>query len=127
MIFVTNLEPQAVLDPSSLRRLGYKVHVGPIGEAPYRALFRQQCRGFGFEHDDAALGYLINELHRDSGQPLLASFPREILSRIADFAAFAGQPARVSVATIDQAWSSMFATAAPQLGGAEISLLGRIG
>ena len=128
MIFVTSQEPQGLLDPSSLRRLGYKVHVGPIAEAAYRTLFRQQCRGFGIEADDAALGYLLGELHRDSGQPLLASFPREILSRIADFAAFAGQPPRVSVATLDQAWSSMFATTAPQLGAAaDNSLFERIG
>ncbi len=128
LIFATNLEPQAVLDPSALRRLGYKVHVGPIGDAAYRALFRQQCRGFGMAPDDGALGYLIAELHRGSGQPLLASFPREILSRIADFAGFAGQPPAVSVATIDQAWSSMFACAAPQLSaGQDLGLGERIG
>lgn len=129
MIFVTNLEPHAVLDAASLRRLGYKVHVGPIGEAAYRTLFRQQCRGFGIEPDEGALAYLVNELHRDSGQLLLASFPREILSRVADFAAFAGQPPRISVAAIDQAWSSMFATTvAPQFDGAvDTSLFERIG
>ncbi|GGX90596.1 ATP-binding protein [Massilia dura] len=128
MIFVTNLEPHAVLDASSLRRLGYKVHVGPIGETAYRTLFRQQCRAFGIEPDESALGYLVNELHRDSGQLLLASFPREILSRVADFAAFAGQPPRMSVAAIDQAWSSMFATVAPQFAGAvDTSLFERIG
>lgn len=114
MIFVTNLEPQALLDPSSLRRLGYKVHVGPIGEGAYRTLFRQQCRALGIAPDEAALAYLVNELHRDSGQPLLASVPRDILSRIADFAAFTGLPAVMSVAALDQAWSSMFATTGMQ-------------
>ncbi|QBE63571.1 ATP-binding protein [Pseudoduganella lutea] len=117
MIFVTSLEPQAVLDPSSLRRLGYKVHVGPLGENAYRTLFRQECRTMGIVHDEVALRYLIEELHRGDGQPLLASFPRDILSRIADFAAFTGQSPAVSVATIDQAWSSMFATTGVQLAG----------
>jgi hypothetical protein len=127
MIFVTNLEPQALLDPSSLRRLGYKVHVGPIGESAYRALFRQQCRAIGIVPDEVALGYLVNELHRDSGQPLLASFPRDILSRIADLAAFTGQPAAMSVATVDQAWSSMFATAGmPFAGSIDSTLFERI-
>src|SRR5690606_21372542 len=111
------LEPQAVLDPSSLRRLGYKVHVGPIGENAYRMLFRQQCRTMRIVPDEVALGYLIEELHRGSGQPLLASFPRDILSRIADFAAFTGQSPAVSVATVDQAWSSMFAITGVQFAG----------
>lgn len=126
MIFVTNLEPLAILDLSSLRRLGYKVYVGPIGEAAYCALFREQCRAFGMEPDEAALAYLVNELHRESGQPLLASFPRDLLSRIGDFAAFTGQPARVSVAALDQAWSSMFATAAPHSDTADTDLYARI-
>lgn len=109
MVFITNQSPQAVLDPSSLRRIGYKVYVGPIGAAAYRALFRQQCHALGMAVDETALAYLIDELHRGSGQPLLAGFPRAILSRIAEFAAFLGQPAALSPATIDQAWSSMFA------------------
>jgi len=111
MVFITNQSPQAVLDPSSLRRIGYKVYVGPIGAAAYRALFRQQCHAFGMAADEAALAYLIDELHRGSGQPLLAGSPRAILARIAEFAAFLGQPAVVSPATIDQAWTSMFAGA----------------
>lgn len=127
MIFVTNLEPQALLDPSSLRRLGYKVHVGPIGESAYCTLFRLQCRALGIAPDEGALAYLIKELHRDSGEPLLASFPRDILSRIADFAAFTGKPPMVSVATVDQAWSSMFAiTGVQYAAAAETTLFERI-
>jgi hypothetical protein len=127
MIFVTNLEPQGLLDPSSLRRLGYKVHVGPISEVAYRKLFRQQCRALGIVSDEGTLGYLINELHRDSGQPLLASVPRDILSRIADFAAFTGQPPTMSVAAVDQAWSSMFAPMGVQfVAAADTTLFERI-
>ena len=66
----------------------------------------------GVALDDAGLRYLIEELHRGSGQPLLASYPREILGRIADFAGYAGQAPRLTVAALDQAWSSMFAACA---------------
>jgi DNA-binding PadR family transcriptional regulator len=113
MIFVTNLDPQTLLDPSSLRRLGYKVHVGPIGAAAYRALCRQQCRGCGIEPDETALDYLVDALHGDSGQPLLASYPGDILARIGDFAAFEGRHPVLSAAALDQAWASMFATGLP--------------
>jgi energy-coupling factor transporter ATP-binding protein EcfA2 len=113
LVFATNLAPQVLLDGSALRRLGYKVHVGALSEASYRSLFRLQCRAAGVALDDAGLRYLIEELHRGSGQPLLASYPREILGRIADFAGYAGQPPRLSVAALDQAWSSMFAACWP--------------
>ena len=127
MVFITNQSPQAVLDPSSLRRIGYKVHVGPIGAAAYRALFRQQCHVLGMAADETALAYLIDELHRGSGQPLLAGFPRAILDRIAEFAAFLGQPAALSPATIDQAWCSMFAGTGPLLAAdIDTSLFARI-
>ena len=60
-------------------------------------------------YDEPSLRYLIDELHAGSGLPLLASGPQEIISRIVDFAGFNGESPRLAIATIDQAWSSMFA------------------
>lgn len=109
LAFVTNLAPQSLLDGAALRRIGYKVALGPLPEASYRSLLRQQCRARGIEADEAALAYLVGELHPGSGQPLLASLPREIVARVAEFAGFAGTVPSLSPATLDQAWSSMFA------------------
>ncbi|MES2264797.1 MAG: ATP-binding protein [Pseudomonadota bacterium] len=114
LVFATNLVPQTLLDASALRRVGYKIHVGALSETNYRALFRQQCHAADVALDEGGLHYLIEELHRTSGQPLLASYPREIVGRITDFAGYAGQPACLSMAALDQAWSSMFTACAPQ-------------
>ena len=109
-MLATSCAPQALFDASALRRLGYKIEVGALGDAAYRQLFRLQCRNAGVVFDDAALRYLVEELHAGSAQPLLASYPREILSRIVDFAGYAGEPPRLTVAALDQAWLSMFAS-----------------
>jgi hypothetical protein len=109
LVCATNGEPAALLDAASLRRIGYKVQLGALSEASYRTLCRQQCRALGVALDEASLAYLVGELHAGSAQPLLASLPREIVSRVADFAGFAGLPPRLSAATLDQAWSSIFA------------------
>ncbi|MET0319113.1 MAG: ATP-binding protein [Duganella sp.] len=109
LVFATSLAPEALLDAPSLRRVGYKIPVGPLGVAGYRALFRQQCLAAGVLYDDAALRYLMDELHVGSGLPLLAGYPQEIVGRIVDFAGFNGQPPRLTVAALDQAWTSMFA------------------
>jgi energy-coupling factor transporter ATP-binding protein EcfA2 len=109
LAFVTNLAPQQLLDGAALRRIGYKVALGPLPEAAYCSLLRQQCRARGIEADEAALAYLVGELHQGSGQPLLASLPREIVGRVAEFAGFAGTVPRLNPATLDQAWSSIFA------------------
>jgi len=109
LVFATNLSPQLLLDESSMRRVAYKIHVGPVSEANYRALLRRQCRAARVAWDDGAVDFLLADLHHGSGRPLLASYPRELLSRIGDFAAFAGVAPHLSVATLEQAWASMFA------------------
>ncbi len=109
LVLATSVAPHTLFDASALRRLGYKIQVGALGEAAYRTLFRLQCRAAGVVFDDAALRHLIEELHAGSGQPLLASYPRELLGRVCDFAGFAGEPPRLTVAALEQAWLSMFA------------------
>jgi energy-coupling factor transporter ATP-binding protein EcfA2 len=109
LVLATSLAPHTLFDPALLRRLGYKIEVGALGEAAYRTLFRLQCRAAGLVFDEGALRHLIEELHAGSGQPLLASYPSELLGRICDFAGFAGAPARLTVAALEQAWISMFA------------------
>lgn len=112
LAFATNLAPHTLLDGAALRRIGYKVALGPLPEASYRSLLRQQCRARGIDADESALAYLVGELHRGSGQPLLASLPREIVARVAEFAGFAGTVPSLNPSTLDQAWSSMFADGA---------------
>ena len=109
LVFATNLSPQFLLDESSMRRIAYKIHVGPMSEANYRALLRRQCRLARVGWDDNAVDFLLSELHVGSGRALLASYPRELLSRINDFAGFAGTQPRLSVPALEQAWASMFA------------------
>jgi len=112
LVFATNLAPQLLLDESSMRRIAYKIHVGPLSESNYRALLRRQCRLLRIGWDEAAVDFLLGELHLVSGRALLASYPRELLSRIDDFATFAGLQPRLSVAALEQAWASMFAACA---------------
>ncbi|WP_317203091.1 ATP-binding protein [Janthinobacterium sp.] len=112
LVFATNLAPHALLDAAHLRRLGYKIHVGALDEADYRALLRQECGAAGIAYDEAACAHLIGRLHGAGGQALLASYPAELLGRIQDFAAFAGRPPRLCAAALEQAWHSMFADCA---------------
>jgi energy-coupling factor transporter ATP-binding protein EcfA2 len=113
LVFATSLAPETLLDASALRRIGYKIPVGPLDVASYRDLFRHQCMTAGVAFDEAALRHLVDGLHAGSGLPLLACYPREIIGRINDFAGFLGEPARLSVAALEQAWISMFATCEP--------------
>lgn len=108
LVLATSLAPESVLDESCLRRIGYRIPVGPLSEAAYRALLRRQCQVRGIDVGEEAIDYLIHELHRRTRRPLLASWPDELLGRIADFAGFAGQAPRFDVNSVTQAWSSLF-------------------
>ena len=109
LVLATNVPPGELFDAALLRRIGYKVQVGPLAESAYRALFRQRCRLAGMAIDERALNHLL-QLHGAQGRPLLASYPGELLARIGDFAGFAGCEARLTVAALEQAWSSLFAS-----------------
>ncbi len=114
LVLATSLAPESVLDESCLRRIGYRIPVGPLSESSYRALLRRQCRLCGIEPEDSAMDHLVNELHRRTRRPLLAAWPHELLGRIADFAGYAGHAPRFDVDSVAQAWSSLFgAEAAP--------------
>lgn len=112
LVLATSLAPESVLDDACLRRIGYRIAVGPLSEPAYRALLRRQARLRRIEIDDAAIDYLVGELHRRTRRPLLAATPHELLSRIADFAGFAGRSARCDVDGLVQAWSSLFGASA---------------
>ena len=113
LVFATNLAPQAVLDEPLLRRIGYKIHLGGLSEAGYRALLRRQCELLQVVYEEAAADHLLHHLHVSAGRPLLASYPGELLGRIIDFASFAGVVPRLTVATLEQAWNSVFDCRAP--------------
>jgi predicted ATPase with chaperone activity len=113
LVLATSLAPQTVLDEALMRRIGYKIHLGALSETSYRALLRHQCRAARVAFDDGAADYLLRQLHATAARPLLPSYPRELLGRIADFASFAGAVPRMSIPALDQAWSSMFAGTAP--------------
>ncbi|QOY94709.1 ATP-binding protein [Massilia sp. UMI-21] len=108
LVLATSLAPESVLDESCLRRIGYRIAVGPLPEPAYRALVRRQCRLRGIDPDEGTIDYLINELHRRTRRPLLAAWPHELLGRIADFAGFAGREPRFDADSVAQAWSSLF-------------------
>jgi hypothetical protein len=108
LVLATSLVPESALDDSCLRRIGYRIPIGPLSEQAYRALVRRQCLLRAIDLDEGAIDYLVNELHRRTRRPLLAALPQELLGRIADFAGFAGRVPRFDMESVAQAWSSLF-------------------
>ncbi len=115
LVLATSAAPDTLFDGAAMRRIGYKVALGPLSEERYRKLFRLQCRVARIVFDEQVLDYLLTRLHAPAGRPLLASTPRELLARIADFAGYADETPRLTVSSLEQAWISLFAGCAASL------------
>ncbi|QNA98032.1 hypothetical protein [Massilia sp. Se16.2.3] len=57
LVFATNLAPASVFDPAFLRRIGYRIGLGPLAEPAYRAVLRRACRLRGIDCDEVVLDH----------------------------------------------------------------------
>ena len=107
VVFSSNLAPQQLADDSFLRRIGYKIHVGPLSAYHYLAVFRSTCAQLGINFDEASYTYLLL-LHSRYGRPLLACYPRDILAQICDQARYEDHAAQLSPEVLFWAWKNYF-------------------
>lgn len=109
LVFSTNLSPEAIADEAFLRRLGYKIHVGPISESEYEQIFRQVCVEFDIAFNAEAFEFLLG-MHRRQGRPTFACYPRDLIAQVRDHAAYHEWPVALTPQLIEWAWHCYFAT-----------------
>jgi len=109
LVFSTNLTPEAIADEAFLRRLGYKIHVGPVSESEYQQIFEQVCTEFGVAFNANAFEFLLG-LHRRLGRPTFACYPRDLIAQVRDYAVYREWPVDLTPQLIDWAWHCYFAT-----------------
>lgn len=109
VVFSSNFPPEELMDGSFLRRLGYKIHVGPLTEAEYQKVFVETCALFGVPFSIDAFHYLLQEHHYKENRPLLACYPRDILSQVRDIAIYEARDACLDPQVLDWAWNNYFA------------------
>lgn len=112
VVFSTNLNPTDLADEAFLRRLGYKIFIGPIPEKDYRLICERVCADMKVRFDEAAFTFLVHELHASSGRPLLACYPRDLVGQVRDFAIYEGSERALSEAALRRAWNTYFVTGA---------------
>ena len=81
LVFSTNLAPSQVADEAFLRRLGYKIHVGPMDEPDYKRVFMNVCEEHGVPYSESGYQHLLREHHQRHAKPLLACYPRDLVAR----------------------------------------------
>jgi hypothetical protein len=89
VIFSTNLAPADLMDPAFLRRIPYKLEIGPPSPEAWRRIFRSVADVNGVEAEDVQ----IRAIERDligQGLDLAAYQPRFLIEQIVASARFRG-------------------------------------
>ncbi len=110
LFFSTNMVPSDVADDAFLRRIGYKIYVGAVGVEDYRRILREVCATYQVPYSDQAFEHLLEHFHEKHARPLLACYPRDLVSQIADYAAYHGKAPELSADLLHWAWHNYFAT-----------------
>ncbi len=108
VVFSSNLPPAELGDGAFLRRIGYKIHVGPMSEADYRRIFVRVCADHGIAWNEDAFTYLLQERHGPAHRPLLACYARDLVSQVRDRASYADEQPALTPDALDWAWNNYF-------------------
>jgi hypothetical protein len=108
LIFSTNLNPTDLADDAFLRRIGHKIHFGPVPPQDYVAIWKQVCRERSIPFDSEVLEYALGDLHARHGVPLLPCHPRDLIGMALDQARYEGGAHRITTAMLATAWKNYF-------------------
>jgi predicted ATPase with chaperone activity len=108
IVFSTNLEPTELADDAVLRRLGYKIQLGPLSVELYSRMWAGVCDEMQTEYDPRLLSFVLNKLYPASGRPLLACHPRDLICMALDKAAYDERGGRFDAEDLRWAWSNYF-------------------
>ena len=92
IIFSTNLEPEDLMDPAFLRRLPYKIEVGPPTLERYQRIFEQEAQRHGMELSDDFFDSIVYKIREEKGLELAAYQPRFIVDQVVATCRFMGEP-----------------------------------
>jgi predicted ATPase with chaperone activity len=107
VVFSSNFKPAELSDEALIRRLGYKIFIGPLTERQYRQVFLQTCAQLGVAVSDAVVSDVLAR-HGVEGRPLLAYVPRELAGAARDVARYRGTSAVLHGDLLEWAWANCF-------------------
>ncbi|MDR3798716.1 MAG: hypothetical protein P4K93_11205 [Terracidiphilus sp.] len=107
VIFSTNLEPEDLMDPAFLRRLPYKIEVGPPNLEHYRTIFERECARKGLTLRDEVFNFIVYMVQEEMGLELAAYHPRFIVDQVVATCQFLGRNHELKSPYIDYAINNL--------------------
>jgi hypothetical protein len=109
LIIATNLSLEKVTDPAFLRRMGYRLFLGPPTEEQYVSIFRQYAEKHGVTPSSELLDRLLAR-YKVEGRELRCCQPRDLIERARDICRFRSVPLELTPEVLDLAWIGYYGT-----------------
>jgi hypothetical protein len=110
LIIATNLDPDAVMDPAFLRRMGYRLYLGEPSTERYAQIFVRYAARLAVDVEPSLIAHLI-ERYRTDRRQLRCCEPRDLIERARDICRFRGRPLGLNEEILDLAWIGYFGNA----------------
>jgi hypothetical protein len=107
LIIATNLDPSTVTDPAFLRRMGYRLFLGPPTQEQYTKIFQNYAQRVGTTAAPELIEHIL-ERYRAQDRELRACEPRDLIERSRDICRFHNKPLELSPKVLDLAWTGYF-------------------
>jgi SpoVK/Ycf46/Vps4 family AAA+-type ATPase len=91
VIFATNLNPEDLMDPAFLRRLPYKIEVGPPGLEQFRRIFQMECARHKLTLSDEVFNFIVYMITKEKELELAGFQPTFIVEQVTATCRFLGK------------------------------------
>ena len=107
LIVATNLDPEVVMEPAFLRRMGYRLQLNKPSPQRYAQIFQRYAASHGLDVPPSLIERLI-ERYQAEHRDLLCCHPRDLIERVRDICQYTGQPEGLTGELLDFAWRGYF-------------------
>ena len=109
LIVATNLDPDKVMDPAFLRRMGYRIHVCTPTPERYRRIFEAYAVRCHLVVPSGLVDRLL-ERYRAEGREMRSCEPRDLIGRARDICLLRRQEFELNDEVLELAWCGYFGT-----------------
>lgn len=107
LIVSTNLDPDRVMEPAVLRRMGYRLHLPYPTPAQFAEIFRRRVASEQLELPQPLLEQILARYEREQ-RPLRCCDPRDLVERMRDICRFRGWKFELNERIAKLAWEGYF-------------------
>jgi len=91
VIFATNLDPEGLMDPAFLRRIPYKIEIGPPNLDQFRRIFDMECARHRLTLSNEVFDFIVYMITKEKGLELAGFQPIFIVDQVAATCRFLGK------------------------------------